>query len=448
MTAAIAWSADRVPTLATTTTTLPCGLEVVVHPDPAVPLVAVWMGYRVGSSDEGDGDSGFAHLFEHMFKNSLHLGRRHHYQILREAGAVEANARTGPDRTVYQQVMPAATLDTALWIEADRMGFFLPGLDQGRLDRQIGVVQSERRQRYENAPYGPERFAVAEALYPDRHPLRYLTIGRHADIAAATLARVEAFYRTWYVPANATLVLAGAVDVDDALARCQRWFGDFPRSTRPARRPWPAPVIAGPVAIDVDDPLAALARIRRAWIGPASGTADLAALEALAVAWALPGAGRLWQTLVHARRLAHRLGLGVSGGRLGGEVHLTVDVRAGVEADEVRAVVDAELAALAAGAIDPRAVARAAQRREAALLWQLEAVGRRAGLLLAAQLDHGDAAAIGAALRRARAVTPAAVVDAARRWLAPGRMVEVTTRPGRDSSSLDRAGTEPTLSTP
>ena len=175
--ATVSW-ADGLPTLDAQMFTLPCGLEVIVHEDHAVPLCAVWVGYRVGSSDEGDGTSGFAHLFEHMFKNSVHLFGRHHYEVLREAGATDTNAQTGTDRTLYHEIMPRAALETALWIEADRMGYFLPALDPKRLAKQIDVVRAERRQRYENAPYGPERFAVAETLYPDGHPLRYLTIGR------------------------------------------------------------------------------------------------------------------------------------------------------------------------------------------------------------------------------------------------------------------------------
>lgn len=181
MTAPVEWD-GAVPRFAVHAFTLPCGLEVLVHEDPGVPLCAVWMGYRVGSSDEGDGTSGFAHLFEHMFKNSLHLNGRHHYEVLREVGATDANAQTGTDRTLYHETMPRAALEVALWIEADRMGYFLPALDDVRLARQQEVVRAERRQRYENAPYGPERFAVAEALYPEGHPLRYLTIGRHEDI--------------------------------------------------------------------------------------------------------------------------------------------------------------------------------------------------------------------------------------------------------------------------
>lgn len=432
MNPSLAWT-DGVPELRVDEQVLPSGLEVIVHEDRSVPLVGVWMGYRVGSSDEGDGTSGFAHLFEHMFKNSLHLGGRHHYEILREAGATDANAQTGTDRTQYHEVMPRAALETALWIESDRLGFFLPGLTGERLTKQIAVVQSERRQRYENAPYGPERFAAAEALYPEGHPLRYLTIGRHADIAAATLARVADFYRTWYVPANATLVLAGDLDAGEAAALCARWFGDFPPSTRPVRRSWPAPVVAGPIAITVDDPLAALGRVRRSWIGPAAETDDDAALDALAVAWALPGSGRLWRALVHERRWAQRVAVGVSAGRLGGEVHITVDLQSGVDPAAVSALLDRELAAARAGDVDERAVLRAVRRREAAMLWRLDGVGRRAAMMLSAHLATGSVRGIGDALRRIQRVTPAAVAAAAARWLDPDRMVEVVSRPTRRS---------------
>jgi len=433
--------AEGIPELVVDEQRLPSGLELLVHEDHTVPLVAVWVGYRVGSSDEGDGTSGFAHLFEHMFKNSLHLGGRHHYEVLREAGATDANAQTGTDRTLYHEVMPRAALETALWIEADRMGFFLPGLDSARLDKQIAVVQSERRQRYENAPYGPERFAAAEALYPDGHPLRYLTIGRHADIAAATVAKVAAFYRTWYVPANATIVLAGDVTPAEASELCARWFGDFPPSVRPPRRSWPRPEVRGPIAVTVDDKLAALGRVRRSWIGPAANSDDDAALDALAVAWALPGSGRLWRTLVHERRWAQRVSVGASSGRLGGEVHVTVDLQSGVDPAAVAALLDVELATVRAGEVDERAVRRAIHRREAAMLWRLDGIGRRAALMLSAHLTSGSVRGVGEALARMQRVTPASVVEAARRWLDPARLVEVVTRPTRAVASAAGAGT-------
>lgn len=426
----IRWDGGR-PYFEVHTLVLSCGLEVVVHEDHAVPLCAVWMGYRVGSSDEGDGTSGFAHLFEHMFKNSLHLGDRHHYDVLRAVGATHANASTGTDRTVYHEVMPRSALETALWIESDRLGYFLPGLSQARLDNQIRVVQSERRQRYENAPYGPERFAVAEALYPDGHPLRYLTIGRHQDIAAATLDKVEQFYRTWYVPANATLVLAGDITAAEARELCERWFGGFPASVRPPRRAWPQPRLAGPVRERVNDPLAGLNRIRRAWHGPANDTEDDVALDVLALALATPGTGRLWRRLVYDRPLAQRVAAHVHAGRLGGEIHVTVDVRSGVAIETVAAILDEELAAVCAGDLDPRAVARGIARREAAVLWRLDGVARRAALLCGAQLASDDPQGIATELERYAGLDAARVLAAANRWMSPTRMVEVVTHAGR-----------------
>jgi predicted Zn-dependent peptidase len=428
----VVWD-DGIPTLDAQAFTLPCGLEVIVHEDHAVPLCAVWVGYRVGSSDEGDGTSGFAHLFEHMFKNSVHLAGRHHYEVLREAGATDANAQTGTDRTLYHETMPRAALDTALWIEADRMGYFLPALDDSRLAKQIQVVQAERRQRYENAPYGPERFAVAEALYPDGHPLRYLTIGRHEDIAAATRARVEDFYRTWYVPANATMVLAGDITRDEAEGLCRRWFGSFPASARPARRDWPTPLIAGPVHVELTDPLAALVRVRRAWHGPPAQTDDDVALDVLVLALATPGTGRLWRALVYDHPLAQRVSAHVQSGRLGGELHLTVDLRPGVAVAQVTGVIDEIMAGVMAGdgvGLEEREIARGVRRREAGLLWRLDGLGRRASLLCTSQLSHGDPQ-VADELRRYLATDGVRVRDAARRWLGHERMVQVVTLPGR-----------------
>lgn len=422
---------DGRPRLASTGFTLDCGLEVVVHEDRAVPLCAVWVGYRVGAGDERDGDSGFAHLFEHMFKNSLNLRGRHHYELLREVGATDANAQTGPDRTIYHEVVPRQALDVALWLEADRLGYFLPALDQRRLDQQIAVVQAERRQRYENAPYGPERFAVAAGLYPDGHPLRHLTIGRHEDIAAATLERVASFYRTWYVPANATLVLAGDVDGDEARAACARWFGSFPRSTRPPRRTDPAPPVSGPLRIVVDDPLAALDRVHRAWHGPPSPSDDDAALDVIALALASPGTGRLWRRLVYERPLAQRVNVWVQGGRRGGEIHVAVDLRSGRSMADVAAILDEELARVRADGIDQAALERGVRRREAALWWRLDGIGRRAALLCGSMLATGGPDGPAEELARYARLDRAALRAAAARWLDPAGEVEVRTRAGR-----------------
>jgi zinc protease len=434
--------ADGGPRLAVHRFALASGLDVAIHPDPTATLVAVSVWYRVGSTDEGAGTSGFAHLYEHLFKNSVHLRGRHHYDVLREGGAVAANASTSPDRTAYYEVVPPSALDLALWLESDRMGYFLPALAPGPLDTQKRVVRNERRQRYENAAYGAERFAIAEALYPEGHPQRYLTIGRHEDIEASTLEQVADFYRTWYVPANAQLVVSGAVDPGVAEAAVRRWFGSFPASSRPVRPSAVAPLPAAPIALRLEDRFAAIARLHRVWPAPAQGNADQESLEMTASALVSTGTGRLWRRLVHAAPLAVRVSAWCSANRLGGEWHVTVDLRAGVDPDVVRAVLDEELAAVRDGAIGERELARCKRRREAAALWRLESVANRSGLIQRGLLHDDDPQALVRDLARDAAVTPDTVRAAALRWLDPTRMIEVETIPRAPEQSRPAAPTD------
>jgi predicted Zn-dependent peptidase len=421
--------ANGAPRLAVHRFALDSGLDVVIHPDPSATLVAVNVWYRVGSTDERVGTSGFAHLYEHLFKNSLHLGGRKHYEVLREAGSVSANASTSSDRTAYYEVMPPSALDIALWIESDRMGYFLPALTAEPLEAQKRVVRNERRQRYDNAAYGAERFAIAAALYPEGHPQRYLTIGRHEDIEAATLDDVASFYRTWYVPANAQLVVAGPVTPAEGEAAVRRWFGSFPASARPVRPQPERPAIAAPVSIAIDDRFAAIARIHRVWHGPAYGDGDPSALEVLASALVSTGTGPLWKRLV-LPGLAVRVSAWFSANRLGGEWHVSADLRAGTDPAEVRAILDDELDRARTGAVDERAIARVTRRREAGALWRLESISNRAQLIHRGLLHDDDPQTLVLDVARDAAVTPATLAAAAHRWLDPGRMVEVETRPG------------------
>jgi predicted Zn-dependent peptidase len=405
---------------------LPNGLEVIVHSDHTVPRVCANVWYRVGSSDEGAGSSGFAHLYEHLFKEGLHLQGRRHYEVLRAAGASNANASTSSDRTAYHETMPSNALDVALWIESDRMGYFLPALTEARLAAQKAVVRQERRQRYENAPYGAERFAIAAALFPEDHPHRHLTIGRHEDIEAATRERVADFYRTWYVPANATLVLAGDVGVDEARAAVDRWFGSFPASARPARPMPAAPPLAAPIALAVEDPFAALGRIHRAWLAPGAWGEGAFELDVLASILASPGTGRLWRRLVHEARGAQRVQVWLDATRIGGSFHVAVDVQTGADTSQIRAILDEELAT-AAASIDPSAAARAVRRREAGALWRLDGLEARASQLQRSMLHLERPDGLAAELARLRAVTAPSIADAAARWLLPDAMIEVET---------------------
>ena len=428
------WFHDDLPHLATRRRTLPCGLDVVVHADASSPQVAVSVWYRVGSSDERADRTGFAHLFEHLFKGPARWLGGHHYDVLKRAGASDANASTGSDRTAYHEIVPSHQLELALWLESGRMGYFADGFDEARLVTQQSVVRAERRQRYEVVPYGAERFAIAGALYPEGHPHRHLTIGRHDDIQAATVDDVLAFYRTWYVPANATLVVAGDVP-DDVDAVVDRYFGSFPESLRPVR-PSPPPVAVAHAALRVDDRFAALGRIHRAWIGPAAFAEHEPELDILTAAWSAVGTGALWRRLVYEAQLAQRVSAWTTNGRLGGELHVAVDLRGGADPVAVRAILDEECAR----GVDSVAIARALTRRDAGAIWELTGLSRRVGMLHRYALYTDQPDGLAGDLARYRAVTPASIAAAIGRWLDPARRVEVETLPLAPQALSSRAG--------
>lgn len=414
---------DGLPHLSARRRTLPCGLEVVIHEDHTVPQIAVSVWYRVGSGDERPDRTGFAHLFEHLFKSPPERLGGHHYEVLKKAGATDANASTSVDRTAYHEVVPSHQLPLALWIESDRMGYFAPAFDEQRLVAQQAVVRAERRQRYENVPYGAEHFAVGLALYPEGHPMRHGTIGRHDDIQAATTEDVLAFYRTWYVPANATLVLSGDVpeDVDELV---DRYFGSFPVSTRPTRPVHEAPPPA-PARDAVTDRFAALGRIHRVWLGPPALHPDEPALDVLTTAWCAAGTGRLWKRLVYDTQLAQRVSAWTINGRLGGETHVAVDLKSTTDPAAVRAILDEELRR-GASAQD---IERAVTRREAGTIWSLSGLLNRGKLVQRGMLYAFDPDMLAGELARYRALTTAAVDAALARWLDPAHWIEVTTVP-------------------
>ena len=422
------------PQLAARRRTLPCGLDVVVHEDSSSPQIAVSVWYRVGSADERADRTGFAHLFEHLFKCPAERLGGHHYELLRRAGSTEANASTSADRTAYHETLPAHQLALALWLESERMGYFARDFDAERLTAQQAVVRAERRQRYEDVPYGAERFAVALALYPEGHPLRHLTIGRHDDIQAATFDDALAFYRTWYVPANATLVIAGDAP-DDVDALVDRYFGSFPASRRPAHAT-PPPFAVPPAATCVVDRFAALGRIHRAWLGPAAFGDSEPELDVLTAAWVAAGTGAIWRRLVYETQLAQRVSAWTTAGRLGGEVHVAVDLRSGADPAAVRAILDEECRV----ALDERAIDRAVTRREAGMIWGLTALARRVSLIQRHMLYRHEPDGLAADLARFRAVTPDSVRGALARWLDPARMVEIETTAGATGATGPASG--------
>jgi len=362
--------------------TLDNGLEVILHQDNSVPLVAVDIWYHVGSGDEVPGKSGFAHLFEHMlFQGSQHVGEDMHFEILKKIGGSSVNGTTNTDRTNYFEVVPSHELETALWLESDRMGYLLPMLNQKSLDNQIDVVRNERRQRVDNVPYGKARFAIAEMLYPEGHPYRYLVIGRHEDLESATLVDVRNFYKTWYVPANATLTLAGDFDAAEAKKLIAKWFGAFPTTTRPEHEPPPTPELAKTDRRVIEDDFAKLRMVEYVWHSPAFFAEGDAELDIVADALGRSGTGRLYKLLVHDKQLAQSVRVYQDSQQLSSEFHVSVLLKSDADQAEVEKLVNQELMKVIKAPIDQTEFDRAVVNREASFVWGLEGLLSRAQTL-------------------------------------------------------------------
>ena len=286
------------------------GLRVIVAPDHHVPVVAINLWYGVGSRDEIPGKTGFAHLFEHfMFQGSRHVAKAEHNSIVQGAGGV-TNATTWFDRTNYFETLPSNQLELGLWLEADRLATLLDALDQANLDNQREVVKNEKRQSYDNRPYGTFYEKLMAAVFPAGHPYHHTPIGAEADLDAADLDDVRAFFRTWYVPNGAVLSIVGDVEPEPAFEAAERYFGPIPAGPhRPPSEPADvAPVIGAEVRQTVPDAVP-LVRIHWGFRTPPYGSPEFDALE-LAVQILAGGRGsRLYRTLVRERRLAQDVAL-------------------------------------------------------------------------------------------------------------------------------------------
>jgi zinc protease len=363
---------------------LPNGLRVLVHEDHTVPAVSVNVWYFVGSKDERPGRTGFAHLFEHlMFQGSAHVGDDQHLALVAQAGG-SANATTSDDRTDFFETLPSNYLELALFLESDRMGYLVDTLTQDKLDTQRGVVQNERRQTFENRPYGMAAFALREALYPESHPYHHLAIGSHSDLEAATLDDVKDFFRAWYTPENAVLCIAGDVNPARAKELVTRWFGALPSHAPPPRTQAPANIEDVSLAADKRMRLAdkvSFERLYLTWPSPrwfAPGDAELDLLATV-----LGGrSGRLYERLVYQQRLAQGVLVIQSSAALGSQFQIVATAQAGHTAAELEAAVQAEIARLlGAEPVTDEELRRAKTAWEAQFVYGLEGYERRADMV-------------------------------------------------------------------
>ena len=379
MTALAGWSSNAqtqsaVPRLPFEKTTLANGLEVILHEDHSTPIVVVNTWYKVGSGDEKPGRTGFAHLFEHiMFMGSENVPVGQFDKWLEAAGA-NNNGSTTEDRTNYYESMPSNTLPLALWLDADRMGHLLPVMDQSKLDLQRDVVKNERRQRVDNVPYGKWRETVLAALYPPDHPYHWPVIGSMTDLSAASLEDVKQFFRTYYAPNNATLVIAGDFNRDSALTWVNRYFGGIPRGPQmPARPVVPTVVVPRDTFLVLEDRVT-LPRLFEVWEAGRIYAPDDAPLDVLADVLAGDKNARLYKRLVFDMQVAQDVSAFNNSTKLDGNFNIIVTPKPGQTPTRMAALVTEEIDKIVKDGITPRELARAHNSRRAAFLDQIASV--------------------------------------------------------------------------
>ena len=335
-------------------------------------MVAVNLWYHVGSKNEQPGRTGFAHLFEHlMFEGSQHYDKGY-FHPLQEAGAA-LNGSTNPDRTNYWEVVPTNALDLALWMESDRMGYLLPALTTQKFETQREVVLNERRQNYENRPYGLATSAILAALFPPDHPYHWMTIGETADLRAATFEDVTDFFRTYYHPANASLVVAGDIATEDALERVRMYFEDIPGGARPAPLE-PSPGDVGERRLVLEDRVE-LPRLYLTWRSPAMFTDGDAEMDLASDLFANGKVSRLYKSLVYDRRIATEVMAFQNSRQLAGFWQVVATAAPGHTLAELHEAIDAELMELAHGGPTADEMERGRAQIEAQFVYRLQTLG-------------------------------------------------------------------------
>ncbi|KRE42071.1 M16 family metallopeptidase [Knoellia sp. Soil729] len=417
--------------------TLPNGLRVVVSPDLSVPNVTVNIWVGVGSRHESVGRTGFAHLFEHlMFQGSRQVASGEHFEALMAQGG-RLNATTWFDRTNYFETIPKGALELALWLEADRHGHLLDAVNQANLDNQRDVVKEEKRQRYDNQPYGNALIDVYAAVFPPGHPYHHSTIGSMEDLDAASVEDVHEFFRRHYAPDNTVLTLCGDVTPDDGFALVERYFGSIVPRPEPRREAVDAlPPLTRPVRVERRESVPN-DRLHIAFRLPVDETEEFSAASLALDALGGLASSRLVRRLVRKEQTAlgaHATSWGfVDGVSLG---FIVVDVDSDADADDVEAAVLEELETFALeGPTDAEMDAALAQA-ERGWLSMLASQEERADALSHYALLHGDPTMVNTHLDRLRAVTPEQVQAAAATWLRPESRAVIAYRTDHESEEV------------
>jgi len=420
-----------VPTVSFSDERLANGLRVIVAEDHLAPVVAINLWYDVGSKHEQPGKTGFAHLFEHvMFQGSRHVAKAEHIALVQAAGGT-MNGTTWLDRTNYFETLPSHQLDLGLWLEADRMATLLDALSQENLDNQREVVKNEKRWSYDNRPYGSWQEKLQAHLFPPEHPYHHSTIGSMADLDAASLDDVKAFFQTYYAPNNAVLSIVGDVDTKAARASVERFFGSIPANPSiPLLGDLSLPPTLGSEIRETVYDRVPLPRVYVGFRAPAAGDVRLDALEVAGQILAGGKGSRLHRRLVRDERIAQDVALFALGFVGGASVCAGwATVRPGIAVDRVEAVLHQEIERLAVEPVTADELARAFALIEADELGALQRVEERADRLSMYATLFDDPALINKMLQRYLAVTPEAILEVAAATFRPENRLVLTYLP-------------------
>ncbi len=432
---ALADTAVKLPKLELHQTRLENGLRVILVPDHSAPVYAINVSYNVGSRNELPGHTGFAHLFEHMmFQGSVNVGKGEHFILVLNNGG-NMNGTTSEDRTIYFEELPKNQLDLGIYLEADRMRSL--NVTQANLDNQRNAVEEERRQSVDNQPYGRAQLDLDSLSY-DNFAYKHPTIGSMADLNAASVADVAAFFHTYYAPNNAVLTLVGDFDLDEAVAKVKKYFASIPAQAAPPKVDLREEPHYGDRRESISDPLARLPRLDIAYHVPPGNTADNYAMLELGTALAQGQSSRFYQHLVKDKQLASNLAIQTEA-RVGtSQMYIVATPRPGVTLADLEKGLDDEIGAVVKDGITADELARAKTQ----LLRRF--IDRRRTVLGTAQLIGEDAVKfddpelVNTLIEKQDAVTLDQVNHAAKTYLLRDQRSVITTMPAQAASSTGR----------
>ena len=397
------------------------GLTLIVHEDHKAPIAAVNVWYHVGSKNEKAGKSGFAHLFEHLMFNGSENFDDDYFQALERIGGTDLNGTTNNDRTNYFQNVPLAALDQVLFLESDRMGHLLGAIDQEVLDEQRGVVQNEKRQG-ENNPYGKQWDLITKAMFPKGHPYSWTVIGEMEDLNAASLEDVHEWFKTYYGPANAVIVVAGDVEAEDIYKRAVKYFGDIPSGPALVRPEVEVPIRTQDTRQSYQDRVPE-ARVNIVWNTPEWGNKEAVLLNLASSVLSSGKTSRFYKRLVYEDQIASSASAFTWEKEIASNFIIQANVKPGKTVEEVETALHEELAKFLKDGPTQQELARVKSQYFAGFIKGIERIGGFGGksdILAQHEVYGGDADYYKEILKMVDAATPAEVQDAAKKWLGKG----------------------------